>query len=187
MIHIAICDDEKDFVAHLNGLLDQYAAETGEDIKVTAYYDGMELIEKYDTAIDLIFLDIQMRLVNGLLKDEDVCRVQSIGMTNRQLRRLLMLEGLYYAGVTLLFSYSLGALTVGVIVRKLVYGGFSTFHFTLLPLVVCNTNINYLCSRYPLYLFQKFGEAKYRREIAGNRLKKKTHCNKNITKFPKPP
>lgn len=66
MLHIAICDDEQDFVHHLNKMLDQYAAETGEEIKVTAYYDGMELIEKYDTTIDLIFLDIQMRLVNGL-------------------------------------------------------------------------------------------------------------------------
>lgn len=66
MIHIAICDDEKDFVAQLTGLLHRYAAETGEEIKVTAYYDGMEMIEKYNTTIDLIFLDIQMRLVNGL-------------------------------------------------------------------------------------------------------------------------
>ena len=70
MIHIAICDDEKDFVA--TGLLNQYAAETGEEIKITAYYDGMELIEKYDTTIDLIFLDIQMRLVNGLRAAERV-------------------------------------------------------------------------------------------------------------------
>lgn len=38
MIHIAICDDEKDFVAYMTGLLKQYAAETGEEIKVTAYY-----------------------------------------------------------------------------------------------------------------------------------------------------
>ncbi len=45
MIHIAIYDDERDFVAHLTGLLNQYATETGEEIKVTAYYDGMELIE----------------------------------------------------------------------------------------------------------------------------------------------
>lgn len=72
MIHIAICDDEKDFVAHLNQLLDQYAAETGWNIKVTAYYDGMELIEKYDPTIDLIFLDIQMRLVNGLRAAERI-------------------------------------------------------------------------------------------------------------------
>lgn len=66
MIHVAICDDEKDFVAYLTGLLKQYADETGEEIKITAYYDGMELIERYDTTIDLIFLDIQMHLVDGL-------------------------------------------------------------------------------------------------------------------------
>ena len=72
MIHIAICDDEKDFVAYLTGLLNQYATETGLEIKITAYYDGMELIEKYDTTIDLIFLDLQMRLVNGLRAAERV-------------------------------------------------------------------------------------------------------------------
>ena len=47
-------------------------AETGKEIKVTTYYDGMELIEKYDTTIDLIFLDIQMRLVDGLRAAERV-------------------------------------------------------------------------------------------------------------------
>lgn len=66
MLHIAICDDEADFVKHLTTLIQQYAAETGEEIKITSYCDGMELVERYDTTLDLIFLDIQMRLLDGL-------------------------------------------------------------------------------------------------------------------------
>lgn len=66
MIHIAICDDEQDFVTHLTALLSDYAAETDEEIKLTTYCDGLDLIEQYDTTIDLIFLDIKMNHVNGL-------------------------------------------------------------------------------------------------------------------------
>ena len=66
MLHIAICDDEKDFVIYLTQLINQYAAETGEEIKVSAFYDGIELTTHYDTTIDLIFLDIQMKLLDGL-------------------------------------------------------------------------------------------------------------------------
>lgn len=72
MIHIAICDDEKEFITHLTELLERYAGETGEEMKVSVYYDGLELIEKYDTTIDLIFLDIQMRLVDGLRTAERI-------------------------------------------------------------------------------------------------------------------
>lgn len=72
MLHIAICDDEQKFVDHLTGLIRQYAAETSEEIKVTPYYDGLELIEKYDPTIDLIFLDIQMKIINGLRTAERV-------------------------------------------------------------------------------------------------------------------
>lgn len=72
MLHIAICDDEQRFVDHLTGLIRQYAAETSEEIKVTPYYDGLELIEKYDPTVDLIFLDIQMKIINGLRTAERV-------------------------------------------------------------------------------------------------------------------
>ncbi len=75
MIHIAICDDEKEFVAHLTGLLEQFSAETGEEIKISPYYDGLDLVEKYDTSIDLIFLDIQMKLVDGLHAAERIRRL----------------------------------------------------------------------------------------------------------------
>lgn len=75
MIHIAICDDEEKFVSHLTALIRRYAAENSEEIKITAYYDGLELIEKYDITIDLIFLDIQMKLVDGLHAAERVRRL----------------------------------------------------------------------------------------------------------------
>ena len=75
MLHIAICDDEREFVQHLKKMLDQYSAEIGEEIKVTAYYDGLELIKKYDTTIDLIFLDIKMIHVNGLRAAEHIRQI----------------------------------------------------------------------------------------------------------------
>lgn len=66
MIHIAVCDDDQNFVSRLQEQLEKYAEESGQEIKVTAYYDGLELIENYDPTIGLIFLDIQMKLVDGL-------------------------------------------------------------------------------------------------------------------------
>lgn len=74
MIHIAICDDEPTFVNHFRQLLDRYSAENGEPLKLTAYDDGLALIEQYDPTLDLIFLDIRMPLVDGLTVAEQVRR-----------------------------------------------------------------------------------------------------------------
>lgn len=63
--------------------------------------------------------------------------LQSIGMTKRQLRNMLICEGLYYAILTLVASFLISALMVGSVIRVIVSGGFTTFHFTLLPLVIC--------------------------------------------------
>ena len=63
--------------------------------------------------------------------------IQSVGMTKKQLCRMLVYEGLYYAGITLAASYVISAATVGVGIRAMVEGGFTTFHFTLLPLMIC--------------------------------------------------
>ncbi len=71
-------------------------------------------------------------------RQKEFAMIQSVGMTKRQLRRMLVDEGLYYAGSTLLISYILGALSVSVGVRMMVSGDWTaTFHFTLLPLVIC--------------------------------------------------
>lgn len=84
-----------------------------------------------------------LNFVNSMLtaifsRQKEFAMLQSIGMTRRQLRNMLISEGLYYAGITLALSYVLSALVVGVGVRLLVAGDWTaTFHFTLLPLVIC--------------------------------------------------
>lgn len=80
--------------------------------------------------------------------------IQSVGMTKRQLNRMLVDEGLFYAVLTLAASYLLSSLAVGIVVRAMVEGGFTTFRFTLLPLAACTlillvfaVLIPYLCFR----------------------------------------
>ena len=80
--------------------------------------------------------------------------IQSIGMTKRQLCRMLMFEGGYYAGMTLVLSYILSILTVGVIVRAIAADGFSTFRFTLLPLVCCTPVLVLLAAVIPYICFR---------------------------------
>lgn len=70
-------------------------------------------------------------------RKKEFAMIQSVGMTKRQLRRMLVCEGLDYAGLTLAVSYLLSVFAVGVVVRAMVESGYSTFRFTLLPLMVC--------------------------------------------------
>ena len=79
MYHIAICDDAREFVSELKGLLKRYSDETGTELTIAEYQNGQDLIKNYDTNNDLIFLDIQMNEMDGLTAagkirelDEDV-------------------------------------------------------------------------------------------------------------------
>ena len=70
-------------------------------------------------------------------RKKEFAMLQSVGMTKGQLRRMLVFEGLDYAGLTLLFSFAASILVVGTVVRSMVEGGYNTFQFTLLPLYIC--------------------------------------------------
>ena len=95
-------------------------------------------------AISLIiaFVGI-LNFINTMLtaivsRQKEFAMIQSIGMTKRQLRRMLIDEGLSYAVSTLAASYVLGTLGVAIGIRAMVSGDWTaTFHFTLMPLVIC--------------------------------------------------
>ena len=65
-------------------------------------------------------------------RQKEFAMIQSIGMTKAAASSMLIDEGLYYAGSTLLASYVLGALAVSIGVRMMVSTDWTaTFHFTL--------------------------------------------------------
>ena len=66
MYNIAICDDEQDFVEELQEMIESYARETKTEIRTTTFKNGLELIDRNKIELDLIFLDIQMDMMNGL-------------------------------------------------------------------------------------------------------------------------
>ena len=84
MLHVAICDDEAAFVQHLSQLLDRYAQETGTELKISTFGDGADLTDPYDPTIDLIFLDIQMGIMDGLRTNPpaEIAGYKVIGVTD---------------------------------------------------------------------------------------------------------
>lgn len=64
-MHIAICDDESYFRKVLQEQLTIYSNEYGYDFVFYEYKDGLDLLAS-KLVFDLIFMDYQMRQINGI-------------------------------------------------------------------------------------------------------------------------
>ena len=63
-------------------------------------------------------------------RKREFAMIQSVGMTKRQLRKMLVSEGLFYAGITLLVSVTVSSAAICTVIRWMTEGGYSTWHFT---------------------------------------------------------
>ena len=75
MLNIVICDDEPLFVNELTKLLERYAEETATEVRFSVFYDGQDLIDDYPIEAELIFLDIQMKKMNGLETAKEIRKI----------------------------------------------------------------------------------------------------------------
>ena len=142
---------EEDQVDAMQELLDGYTASVDRTLPVTSRQTMAQQYEEetrssavMGNAISVIIALVGvLNFVNSMItaivsRKREFAMIQSVGMTKRQLRRMLVYEGLYYAGLTLLASWIVSALAVGIGVRAVTAADdFSTFRFTLLPLGVC--------------------------------------------------
>ena len=130
--------------------LDDYTATVDSSLPVTS---RQTMAEQYESetrssavmgnAISMIIALVGvLNFVNSMVtaivsRKREFAMIQSIGMTKKQLCKMLVYEGLDYAVITLIVSWLTSAFAVGVVIRAMVAGGFTTFHFTLLPLAIC--------------------------------------------------
>lgn len=73
-----------------------------------------------------------------LSRKRELAMLQSIGMTTKQLITMLISEGMWYALFTIVFVLTIGNLFTYGLVMLLAGGlGYFTYHFTLVPVLLC--------------------------------------------------
>lgn len=72
MLHIAVVEDDESYAAQIAGYLERFAQENQLDIRVRHFRDGMEIAEGYKPVYDIIFLDIEMPLLDGMSAAEQI-------------------------------------------------------------------------------------------------------------------
>ena len=66
MTRIAIVEDEAAVREQLAGYVQRYTRQYGTTFEVTEFADGMEILEDYRPQFDIIFLDVEMKHLDGM-------------------------------------------------------------------------------------------------------------------------
>ncbi len=81
-IRVAIAEDDPEFRTQLRGFLQEYSDKAGIGIELAEFENGQDLTQPYHPVYDVIFLDIEMPLLDGMsaaevirAKDEKVILV----------------------------------------------------------------------------------------------------------------
>ncbi len=96
-----------------------------------------------------------------LTRRRELATMQSIGMTGRQLTRMMVFEGLYYAAGACVLGLAVSALLCLTLVRDILSSPsmwYCTFHFTLLPALAVSALLLMMSAIVPvlaLHLFNR--------------------------------
>ena len=77
MYQLAIVEDEDSYAAQLMEYINKYQAESGYYFKVTRFTDGDEITNGYKGQFDIILMDIEMKLMDGMTAAEEIRKLDS--------------------------------------------------------------------------------------------------------------
>ena len=66
MIRIALVEDEAEVRAQLQGYVQRHTRQYGTEFAVTEFADGMELLDDYRPVYDILFLDVEIKHLDGM-------------------------------------------------------------------------------------------------------------------------
>lgn len=72
MLRIAVVEDNPDQANQLVQYLERYGTEHHEDIHSAVFRDGLDIVEEYQPVWDIILLDIEMPLLDGMSAAERI-------------------------------------------------------------------------------------------------------------------
>jgi DNA-binding LytR/AlgR family response regulator len=72
VIKIAIVDDDSIYIDTIREYLSKYSMEYDVDFKIDSFFDGDDLTKNYKPKYDIIFLDIQMKFMDGISTAEHI-------------------------------------------------------------------------------------------------------------------
>ena len=100
------------------------------------------------------FINVMITGVNVRLKELAI--MESIGMTKKQIKKMLTFEGLYYAGLTTTFILTIGiAIIYGISVLTKQIADYAVFVFQTVPLILLIIFIFAVCLITPSIVFKE--------------------------------
>jgi len=75
MIQIAVVEDEDLYAGQLMEYLAKFQEEYGIGLRMTRFKDGDEITNNYSSQFDIILMDIEMKLMDGMTAAEEIRRL----------------------------------------------------------------------------------------------------------------
>ena len=72
MIRVAIVEDDAEVQGVLQEYVRRYTRQYGTEFEVTVFADGMDILEDYRAVYDIIFLDVEMKHLDGMTTAERI-------------------------------------------------------------------------------------------------------------------
>lgn len=75
--NIAIVEDESHYIDELKKNLNYYGDQNKVTFNITVFYDGYDLLDHYHLNFDIIFLDIELKQLNGFETAKEIRKIDN--------------------------------------------------------------------------------------------------------------